>query len=78
MTQGSTSATAGPDERLMRNALNPAVFADACRFLVANHDGHDLHRKLDMLVTSLLTSLGYGEGMEIFISRVAPDHGRCG
>lgn len=54
--------------------MQPDAFADACRWIVANYEGGDAHRKLDALVTSLLTTLGYGEGMEIFMAQVRDAH----
>lgn len=75
MTRASTSEIDGLVAAPMRNALSPAVFAEACDFLVVNHSGDDLHRKLDALVTSLLTTLGYGEGMAVFMARVSRHHG---
>ena len=74
MTRASTSEIDGLVAAPMRNALSPALFADACDFLVSQHSGDDLHRKLDALVTSLLTTLGYGEGMAIFIAHVSRCH----
>lgn len=77
MTQDLTLGIDGQVAALMRNALSPAVFAEACQWIVANHEGDDAHRKLDMMVTSLLTSLGYGEGMEIFLASVERHHRRA-
>lgn len=54
--------------------MTPAAFAKACRDIVDRHDGHTAHRQLDSLVTDLLTELGYGEGMAIFIREVRPYH----
>ena len=54
--------------------MQPDAFADACRWIVENHDGDEAHRMLDETVTSLLTTLGYGAGMEIFMAHVAPHH----
>lgn len=74
MTVLSTSATNGPADALTRNALKPDAFAEACRWIVESHDGPDAHRKLDAVVTSLLTTLGFGEGMEIFMTNVREHH----
>lgn len=54
--------------------ISPTEFAAACREIVQQHDGHAAHRMLDRLVTSLLTSLGYGDGMAIFIAAVGEFH----
>lgn len=56
------------------DAMTPPEFAEACRTIVARHLGDAAHRQLDALVTELLTGLGYGEGMGIFINRVRPYH----
>lgn len=55
--------------------MSPKEFAQACRDIVYKHEGHIAHRALDKLVTGLLTDLGYGEGMAIFIREVTPYHG---
>lgn len=55
-------------------ALKPDAFAEACQWIVDNHEGDEAHRMLDRLVTALLTGLGYGDGMDIFIATVGPCH----
>jgi len=55
-------------------ALSPEQFAAACREIVTRHEGHEAHRMLDRLVTNLLSSLGYSEGMAIFLAAVSPYH----
>lgn len=74
MTQPLTSATAGPEDELTRNGLKPDAFADACRWIVRNHSDNEAHRMLDVLVTSLLTTLGFGEGMRVFLAHVSRHH----
>ena len=74
MTRPSTLAIPGVEGALMRNALKPDAFADACRWIVETYSDEEAHRKLDILVTSLLTCLGFGEGMEIFIGYVSRHH----
>lgn len=59
----------------LKEASSPDEFAAACRELVTQHEGDEAHRKLDALVTELLTSLGFGEGMAIFLDAVASKHG---
>lgn len=59
-------------------ALSPSEFATACSEIVRQHDGHAAHKALDELVTKLLSSLGYGDGMVIFIASVAPFHDQPG
>lgn len=54
--------------------MTPTEFADRCRQIVATLTGDPAHRALDALVTELLTSKGYGEGMRIFVDGVAAAH----
>ena len=54
--------------------LNAEAFAEACQWIVANHEGHEAHRMLDQLVTSVLTNLGFGDGMAIFLAHALPYH----
>lgn len=58
-------------------ALKPDAFAEACQWIVDNHEGHEAHRMLDRLVTALLTSLGYGDGMDVFLAHVREFHGEA-
>lgn len=78
MTQHLTLATDGQDGARMPTALRgvmaPEAFALACGYIVQTEEGHEAHRQLDQLVTSLLSSLGYGEGMAIFLVAVQPYH----
>lgn len=67
-------ADGGPISTTSRPALSPAEFENACRGIVTQHGGHEAHRLLDQLVTDLLSSLGYGEGMAVFIAHVGPFH----
>lgn len=64
-----------PTSTALSAAISPSEFAAACRDLVTQHDGDDAHRLLDLLVTDLLSSLGYGEGMAIFLAAVGSKHG---
>ena len=61
----------------LKRARSQAAFAAACREIVKRHEGHQAHKKLDGLVTVLLSSLGYGEGMAEFIENVTPYHDEC-
>lgn len=54
--------------------ISPETFAANCNKIVQTLDGHAAHRALDALVTDLLTRLGYGDGMRIFIGHVKPYH----
>ena len=74
MTQQSTLATDGPGEGLMLTPLSPEAFDQACRALVAQFQGHELHRRIDLLVTELLCSLGYSDGMQFFLAHALPYH----
>ena len=58
----------------LREAISPAEFAIGCRDIVMRLEGHAAHKAIDALVTELLSSLGYGEGMDIFLAAVAPYH----
>ena len=75
-TEPSTThgAAGGPISTGSSEALSPSEFAAACKDLVTRLEGDAAHRALDLLATDLLTSLGYGEGMAIFIAAVAPYH----
>lgn len=70
----STSEIGGLGEGPMPTPLSAADFAEACRNLVQQHSGHELHRKIDLLVTEQMRSLGFGEGMEIFMAHAIPYH----
>lgn len=78
MTQHSTSEIAGQDggpiSTGLSKALSPEQFATACQQIVQTQSGDAAHRALDQLVTNLLSSLGYGEGMAVFINAVKPCH----
>jgi hypothetical protein len=49
-------------------------FAARCSEIVSQHSGHQAHRQLDLLVTETLCSLGYSEGMAIFLAHVSDYH----
>lgn len=52
----------------MKPLYTPEEFADAMRFLRMNtSDEEECHMSMDGLMTNLLISLGYEEGVEIFI-----------
>lgn len=78
MTAQSTLVTSGQDAALISTTLSavlsPKQFERACQMLVAQHSGHAAHRALDRLVTDLLSSLGYGDGMAVFLAHVSPYH----
>jgi len=78
MTAPSTSAILGPAAAHTSTgssaALSPTEFALACSGIVTQLDGHTAHRALDHLVTDLLCSLGYGDGMAVFLAHVTPPH----
>lgn len=54
--------------------MSPDEFAERCRAIVATMAGDPAHRALDALVTEVLTSKGYGEGMRIFVEGVRCAH----
>lgn len=78
MTTASTSAIAGGAEPHtstgLSAAISPEQFAHACNEIVQRQSGDAAHRALDLLVTELLSSLGYGEGMAVFLAAVTPYH----
>lgn len=78
MTTALTSEIAGAAEPHISTgssgAISPDQFALACNEIVQTQSGDAAHCALDRLVTELLTSLGYGEGMAVFIAAVAPYH----
>jgi hypothetical protein len=78
MTQHSTLATDGQDGAPMPTVWNavmtPEAFALACGYIVQTEKGHEAHRQLDQLVTCLLSSLGYGKGMAVFLAHVGSYH----
>lgn len=74
MMPGSTSEILGLGAEPMPTPLSAEEFAAACRELVQHHSGHELHRKIDLLVTEQMRSLGFGEGMEIFLAHALPYH----
>jgi hypothetical protein len=83
MTTRSTRSLATPGAAdaptpITSNGLvpTPSAFADSCRAIVKTKTGHEAHRALDALVTNLLSRLGYGEGMAIFIANVGGKHPR--
>lgn len=79
MTAALTMATVGRagehTSTALSGVISPSEFATKCREIAQQHDGHAAHRALDELVTNLLSKLGYGEGMAIFIAHVSPYHG---
>jgi hypothetical protein len=78
MTQHSILATdgldGGPTLTASNAVMDPAAFAAACAYIVQTEEGHEAHRQLDQIVTSLLSSLGYGDGMAVFLAAVQPYH----
>jgi len=74
MTQRSTSGTSGQAVGPMQTALSADQFQEACKVLVAEHEGHELHLMFDWLVSDLLTSWGYGEGVSVFLTHAMPYH----
>jgi nucleoside 2-deoxyribosyltransferase len=74
MTQNLTLAIDGQGEKPTPMPLNAEQFAAACRQIVGKYTADTAHGHLDQLVTSLLNSLGYSEGMEIFMTNVVSAH----
>ncbi|MFT4056733.1 MAG: hypothetical protein QM681_19670 [Novosphingobium sp.] len=78
MTARFSHQTRGADgetiSTVSRKVASPEQFAAVCKQIVMQHDGHTAHHMLDRLVTDLLSSLGYSEGMAVFLAHVAPFH----
>ena len=74
MTVHSTSGIVGRDVEPTLTPLSAEEFAQRCQELCAHHSGHQLHLELDRLTTELLCSLGYGDGMRIFLTHAMPYH----
>lgn len=74
MMRPLTSGIAGPAAEPMPTAWRPDTFTGACRWTVATYDRETAHRMLDQVVTSLLCSLGYGEGMGVFLMAAGEMH----
>ena len=71
VTHGEAAA---PTLTPLSATLTPSQFTAECRRIVAEAAGDDAHRQLDRLVTRLLSSLGFGEGMAVFIATVRRAH----
>lgn len=78
MTTASTSAIAGAAGPHISTGssgvISPEQFKHACNEIVQRQSGDAAHRALDLLVTELLSSLGYGEGMAVFLAAVTHYH----
>ena len=46
--------------------MTPEEFTEKMRALAAKYDEEEFHIAADRLMGDLLTSLGYGEGVEVF------------
>lgn len=53
----------------LRKVMTPAEFAAEMRRLKQEHDAdtEQLHMTMDALMMRVLTTLGYGEGVEVFL-----------
>ena len=67
-------AVAAPTPTPSNEGPTPEAFAAECRRIVTTLSGDAAHRALDAAVTRTLTSLGYGEGMQVFIENVRTAH----
>lgn len=54
--------------------VSPQQFAATCREIVQQHEGQEMHRRFDEASNELLSSLGYGEGVLMFIMHAAAAH----
>ncbi len=75
MTRKATTMQAAPDTLTgLKPVISPTDFAERCSAIVGQHSGHRAHQLLDQLVTETLSSLGYSEGMAIFLAHVGDYH----
>lgn len=71
----ATPGAAGePTPTVLNVVPTPEAFTKAVREIVRLHKGDVAHRVLDQVVSTLLTSLGYGEGMAVFLEAVESAH----
>jgi len=56
-------------------AISPDQFAQGCKQIVQKHEGHRAHREIDLLTNQVLCSLGYGEGLRVFLTSSSIIHG---
>ena len=59
---------------VLSGAISPDKFANDCMKIVQEQRGHQAHRSLDLLTNQVLTSFGYGKGIEIFEAAVRDWH----
>jgi hypothetical protein len=59
---------------VLSGASSPDRFAADCMKIVQEQHGHKAHRSLDLLTNQVLSSLGYGRGIEIFEAAVRDWH----
>lgn len=69
-----TGSAANDMPTASKGVISPDAFARECASIVSQHSGHRAHQLLDQLVTETLSSLGYSEGMAIFLAHVAEFH----
>lgn len=54
--------------------VSPSEFATRCREIVEQHEGQERHRLFDEASNDLLRSLGYGEGVDMFVAHASGLH----
>lgn len=57
-----------------RLVISPREFEADCAEIVKLHAGQEMHRKFDEASNRLLSSLGYGEGVALFVKHASPAH----
>lgn len=60
----------------MLTNLSADEFVAACQTLTEQFSGHELHLRMDWLVSDLLSSLGFGEGIAVFLKHAIPYHSK--
>lgn len=73
-SKATTTPVALDTPTVSKPVISPTDFAARCSAIVGQHSGHQAHRLLDQLVTETLSSLGYSEGMAIFLAHVGDYH----
>ncbi len=76
MTTRSTQCLAnrGADDPPMLTAWSAESFAAECKKLTVELTGDALHKAMDQLCCDVLASLGFGEGVTLFLAAVNGQH----
>lgn len=71
VTRGEADA---PMPTAWSEAISPAQFAAGCSWIMANKTGEAAHMAFDLLSNLALSSLGYSEGVALFLDGVKDWH----